>query len=187
MKNLSEDVNGFGIPIQEAAEIPLTMSALNRIIKWTTSRYNPDTKDFVLRKAYKILYSGQGSQIFRSGTYTETPGTVYYPDYLIDGEARAIHAGTDNGDKGFEKEESWFFTLPTSEKVRWKPQRIRGKLKRVQRDYAYIKGLELMAQVLGGKASWEVRKFTNNEVLARGDAESLEAAKTAAEEAAKEI
>ena len=76
-------------------KLKITKTSINKILKWTSSRYNTRKVDAV-STAYEVLKAGEGKIILWSGVYTDG-GSANCGSYLVDGDEGVILLGRDNG------------------------------------------------------------------------------------------
>jgi hypothetical protein len=63
--------------------IPATKAALSRVLKWTSSRYNPDNKQHTIARILDAVRSGEATRLgFECGTYTLSSWGAGY-DYTL--------------------------------------------------------------------------------------------------------
>lgn len=66
--------------------VKLTKSLLNRVMVWSTSRYNIFKKSDAVALAYSMLKNRDGFQVFESGSYTQCSDMTHTGTYVVDGE-----------------------------------------------------------------------------------------------------
>lgn len=87
----------------------LTRQAVSKIVKWTSSIYSEVKKPYVVAQAFRILSTGKGRQVFKSGCYSERHDSGAGADYLVDGEGCYVAVGRAEwipGEQRWEFEES---------------------------------------------------------------------------------
>jgi ribosomal protein S18 acetylase RimI-like enzyme len=98
------------------SRMPLSKTNLGKVLQWSTSRYNEQTKAQAVDDAYRILNEGKERRIFSTGAYTPST-TMTGSDYLIHGPEGYIAVGSggtpqlgEEGVEGFKEFGRNYFT-----------------------------------------------------------------------------
>jgi len=115
----SQDVHGERGAGSDVERLPLTKRNLNKIIKFSSSRYNEYKKSEVVERAFQLLTGtyknpyepNKKKMVFTSGSYTQS-GSMSGRDWLIDATDYSVSVGVAQYPQGFTRHQTWYFQSP---------------------------------------------------------------------------